>query len=133
MPLSEEALAFARKLAASKYRYPDDRIAIADLLERWKVGLATTPAERRIVLRLSREQKAIDIPDDTSVTSLPSVQKALEGMRSPADDGVSEDAGAQDEIPEMGDDDAEDLEMLEAEENALAGDDDFYADALGDV
>jgi hypothetical protein len=57
----------------------------------------------------------------------------LEGLRPPADDGVSEDAGEQDEVPEMGDDDAEDLEMLEAEENALAGDDDFYADALGDV
>jgi hypothetical protein len=104
-----DALAFARKLAASKYRYPDDLIAIADLLERWKVGLATTPTERRIVLRLPREQKALDIPDDTSVTSLPSVQKSLEGMRPPADDGVSEDAGAQDEIPEMGDDDAEDV------------------------
>ena len=107
MPLSEDALAFARKLAASKYRYPDDRIAIADLLERWKIGLATTPAERRMVLRLSREQKALDILDDTSITSLPSVQKALEGMRHPADDGDGEDAGAQDEAPEMGDDDAE--------------------------
>ena len=90
MPLSEDALAFARKLAASRYRYPDDRIAIADLLERWKIGLATTPAERRIVLRMSREQKALDIPDDTSVTSLPSAQKALEGMRRPADDGAAE-------------------------------------------
>jgi len=77
MPLSGDALAFARRLAASKYRYPDNRIAVADLLERWKLGLATTPAERRIVLRLSREQKAFDIPDDTSVTSLPSVQKAF--------------------------------------------------------
>lgn len=138
MPLSEDALAFARKLAASKYRYPDDRIAIADLLERWKIGLATTPAERRIVLRLSREQKDLEIPDDTSVTSLPSVQKALEGIRLPADDGAAEDAGAQgaevqDEGPEMGDDDAEDLETLEAEESALVDDDDFYADALGDI
>lgn len=133
MPLSEDALAFARKLAASKYRYPDDRIAIADLLERWKVGLATTPAERRIVLRLSREQKALDIPDDTAVTSMPSVRKVREGTGHSADEGVSEDAREQDEVPEMGDDDAEDLEMLEAEESALAGDDDFYADALGDV
>jgi hypothetical protein len=82
---------------------------------------------------LSREQKALDIPDDTSVTSLPSVQKALEGTRSPTGDGVVEDAKAQDEVPEMGDDDAEDLETLEAEENALAGDEDFYADALGDI
>jgi transposase InsO family protein len=132
MPLSEDALAFARKLAASKYRYPDDRIAIADLLERWKIGLATTPAERRIVLRLSREQKALDIPDDASAIP-PSVQKALEGARPAADDDVVDDAGAPDEVPEMGDDDAEDLETLEAEESALVGDDDFYADALGDI
>jgi transposase InsO family protein len=133
MPLSEDALAFARKLAASKYRYPDDRIAVADLLERWKIGLATTPAERRIVLRMAREQKALDIPDETSVTSLPSVQKALEGTRTPMDDGVGEPAPAPEEIPEMGDDDAEDLETLEAEETSLMDDEDFYADALGDV
>jgi hypothetical protein len=133
MPLSADALAFARKLAASKYRYPDDRIAVADLLERWRLGLAATPAERRIALRLSREQKALDIPDDTSVTSLPSVQKALEGTRPMANDGAVEDVEAEGEMPEMGDDDAEDLEMIEAEESALIGDDDFYADALGDI
>jgi transposase InsO family protein len=129
MPLSEDALAFARKLAASKYRYPDDRIAVADLLERWKVGLAATPAERRMVLRLSREQNALDLPEDTSVASLLSVQKALEGMRHPAGDKAGETA----EVPEMGDDDAEDLETLEAEESALVGDDDFYAHALADL
>jgi hypothetical protein len=128
MPLSEDALAFARKLAAARYRYPDDRIAIADLLERWKVGLATTPAERRIVLRLSREQNALDIPDGTSATP-PSVQKVMEGTLHPAGDGAEET----DETPEMGDDDAEDLETIEAEENSLVNDDDFYADALGDI
>jgi transposase InsO family protein len=133
MPLSEDALAFARKLAASRYRYPDDRIAVADLLERWKVGLAATPAERRIMLRMAREQNAFDIPDDDSVTSLPSVQKVLEGMRSSADDGAVEDARPPDAVPEAGDDDAEEEEMLEAEESALADDDDFYADALGDI
>jgi hypothetical protein len=133
MPLSEDALAFARKLAASKYRYPDDRIAVADLLERWKIGLATTPAERRIALRLSREQKALDIPGDTSVTSLPSVRKALEGTRPPAEGRAADDTDAQEEVPEMGDDDAEDLETLEAEESALVDGDDFYADALGDI
>jgi len=133
MPLSEDALAFARKLAASKYRYPDDRIAVADLLERWKTGLAATPAERRMVLRLSREQKAIDIPGGASAASLPSVQKALEGASPSADDGAGGETGPQGEEPEAGDDDAEDLEMLEAEENEFAGDDDFYADALGDA
>ena len=39
MPLSEDALRFARKLAASKYTYPDDRLAVADLLQRWNLGL----------------------------------------------------------------------------------------------
>jgi hypothetical protein len=133
MPLSEDALAFARRLAASRYRYPDDRIAVADLLERWKVGLAATPAERRMVLRLSREQRAIDIPGDASGVSLPSVQKALAGASPPAGDGAGGEAGPQGEEPEAGDDDAADLEMLEAEESELAGDDDFYADALGDA
>jgi hypothetical protein len=118
---------------ASRYRYPDDRIAVANLLERWKIGLAATPAERRMVLRLSRGQKAIDIPDDTCAASLPSVQKALEGTGPPPDDSAAGDTGPQDEEPEASDDDAEDLEMLEAEENELAGDDDFYADALGDA
>jgi hypothetical protein len=86
-----------------------------------------------MVLRLSRELKALDIPDDTSVTSLPSVRKVLEGTGPPADDRDGEEAGARDEVLEMGDDDAEDLETLEAEESALVDDDDLYSDALGDI
>lgn len=78
MPLSEDALQFARKLAASKYTYPDDRIAVADLLERWNLGLGTTPAERRMALRLSREETMLDQaePQDP-VTTLPSVARVL--------------------------------------------------------
>lgn len=46
MPLSQDALQFARKLAASKYTYPDDRLAVTDLLSggtsgwapRWRNG-----------------------------------------------------------------------------------------------
>lgn len=61
MPLSEDALTFARQLAAAKYRFPDDRLAVADLLQRWNLGLGTTIAERRMALRLSREQAAIEL------------------------------------------------------------------------
>ena len=41
MPLSEDALQFARKLAAVEVPYPDDRLAVADLLERWNLGLGS--------------------------------------------------------------------------------------------
>ncbi|MFJ2263657.1 helix-turn-helix domain-containing protein [Streptomyces sp. NPDC087844] len=121
MPLSKEALDFARKLAASKYRYPDDRLAVADLLERWNLGLGTTVPERRMALRLSREQAAIELPETEAETviSLPSVRKAL---------GVAPEMprGEMSESAEGGDDDEADLEDL-------ADEDDFYEDALEDV
>ncbi|WP_033285269.1 helix-turn-helix domain-containing protein [Streptomyces sp. NRRL F-525] len=128
MPLSEDALAFARKLAAAKYRYPDDRLAVADLLERWNLGLGTSIAERRMALRLSREQAGIELPETDGeaerVVSLPSVRKAL-GQEA----GPSEPVAAEPEpeaVAEGGDDDDADLEDLTDE-------DDFYADALEDV
>lgn len=119
MPLSEDALVFARKLAAAKYRYPDDRLAVADLLERWNLGLGTTPAERRMALRVSREQAALDLPSSDTAT-LASVRTAL-GRTTVTPTGQPPQPE-----PEMGDDDASELEDLAAE-------DDFYADALEDV
>ncbi|MFD9966618.1 helix-turn-helix domain-containing protein [Streptomyces sp. NPDC059011] len=123
MPLSEDALTFARKLAAAKYRFPDDRLAVADLLERWNVGLGTTLPERRMALRLSREQAAIELPrtEEETVVSLPSVRKAL-GQSTEREEPAEPVLTA---APEMGDDDEADLED--------GGDDDFYADALEDV
>ncbi|WP_329374740.1 helix-turn-helix domain-containing protein [Streptomyces sp. NBC_01483] len=122
MPLSEDALTFARQLAASKYRFPDDRLAVADLLERWNLGLGTTIAERRMALRLSREQAAIELPkgEAETVVSLPSVRKALGQDETPAEPREP------DAVTETGDDDEADLEDL-------ADDNDFYADALEDV
>lgn len=118
MPLSEDALAFARRLAAKKYRFPNDRLAVADLLERWNLGLDKSPAERRIALRVSREQAPLDLPlTQPPVSGLPSVRRALEGAPAEPESG-----------PEPlieGDDDAEDQADLT--------DEDFYADALEDV
>lgn len=122
MPLSEDALTFARQLAASKYRFPDDRLAVADLLQRWNLGLGTTIAERRMALRLSRDQAAIELPESEAetVVSLPTVRKAL------GHDEETAESRKPDVVTETGDDDEADLEDL-AEEN------DFYADALEDV
>ncbi|MCM8555987.1 Mu transposase C-terminal domain-containing protein [Streptomyces sp. STCH 565 A] len=119
MPLSEDALAFARKLAAAKCRYPDDQLAVADLLDRWSLGLGHTLVERRMALRLSREHTGIELPTtgEPPVPMLPSVRRAL---------GAEPEAGRgrgmrpDQAEPEGGDDDEADL-------------DDFYADALDDA
>jgi hypothetical protein len=124
MPLSEDALQFARKLAASKYTYPDDRLAVADLLERWNLGLGSSVAERRIALRLSREASLLDAAAPTDeVTALPSVARVL-AMAAPAD--VDDTAPVQEDEPEAGDDDTDD-------ELDTFDEDDFYADALEDA
>lgn len=124
MPLSEDALQFARKLAASKYTYPDDRLAVADLLERWNLGLGSSVAERRIALRLSREASMLDTGEPTDeVTALPSVARVL-AMAAPAD--VDDTAPVLEDGSEAGDDDTDD-------ELDTFDEDDFYADALEDA
>lgn len=102
MPLSDEALRFARRLAADKYRFPDDRLALEELLARWQDGVGTTRAERRLMLRLTRAHKPLS--DD-----LPYLQDTGETAAACADD---------DPEPETGDDDIADEP------------DDYYHDAL---
>lgn len=124
MPVSEEALQFARRLAASRDRFPDDKTAVRDLFERWNLGLGTTLVERRMALRLAREQAALDLPapEDRAAT-LPSVRRLME---------LPDAAGPQlapGVMPEAGDDDCAD----EADFVELEDDTDFYADALEDA
>ncbi|UQX10998.1 Mu transposase C-terminal domain-containing protein [Candidatus Mycobacterium methanotrophicum] len=124
MPLSEDALQFARKLAASKYTYPDDRLAVADLLERWNLGLGSSVTERRMALRLSREAALLDTAeDDDPVARLPSVARVLAMATAPT---PIDTAPVEEDEPETGDDDAED-------ELDAVDEDDFYADAFEDA
>lgn len=125
MPLSEDALAYARKLGAAKYTYPDDRLAVADLLERWNLGLGNTLAERRMALRLSREAASIELPQrGEEVVTLPSVARVLAAAGPLAPD--AEEEAPQEPDPETGDDDA-------ADDLGAADEDDFYADAFEDA
>lgn len=91
MPLSEDALQFARRLAAAKYTYPDDKIAVADLFERWNLGLGSTRTERRIALRMARETSALlddRTPDEGDrVSELPSVARVLNPQHTDSDPG----------------------------------------------
>lgn len=98
MALSEDALRYARRKAAEKYRYPDDRLAIDDLLERWNLGLGATLAERRIALRLAREESLITPDPD-----LPPEYDGGDGQERMGPDADADAVG--------GDDDDEDTAM----------------------
>jgi hypothetical protein len=120
MPFSDDALQFARKLAATKYQFPDDRLAVADLLERWNLGLSTTLPERRMALRISREQATEDLPDSGEpVASLPSVRRILDAPEAHKPEPEPPAAA------EHGDDDTVDLDDITG--------DGFYDDAWQDV
>jgi hypothetical protein len=82
MPMSQEATKFARELAAKKYRHFDDKLALAELLERRALGQGRSMAERRIDLRLAREQDSLaaDLAAGSAAASAPSPgAKALSG------------------------------------------------------
>lgn len=91
-PMNEDGLKDARKLAAAKYRHFDDKLALAELLERRKLSQGHTMAERRAALRLSRQQSTlgIDIHAAVSVPELHTAERVLHAPESPhADDETS--------------------------------------------
>lgn len=127
VPFSGEALAYARRLAATENRFPDDRRVLAELLERWDVGLARKPTERRMALRLSQQRQARvrdeQATPEVEVVQLSSVRAVLEP---PADQGPDLEVIA-------GDDDGDDELAAAAPDEALhdeVSDIEFYADAF---
>lgn len=87
MPFSADTLAFAKRMAVEHDRFPDAATALAELLQRWQVGLSDTPAERRIALRAAAVQAAPALPI-TAASALPVLSDA--GMA--ADGGAADDA-----------------------------------------
>src|SRR5271168_631303 len=86
MPMSEDALKFARTLAASKYCYPDDRLAAADLMELFHTGCSSDCRWYQAVIRyatsgfgLSTTEYSVASPEITRLCS----PRTLTGM-SPA-------------------------------------------------
>ncbi len=126
-PFSSEALAYARQMAAQRDRFPDDRRALADLLDRWQVGLASNPRERRMALRLSQQRAArVEKPSETPDHEASGMAKVLALVAAP---GEPQAGGG----PLGGDDDAEDELLAAAPDEREASDPDdteFYADAM---
>jgi transposase InsO family protein len=143
LPFSFEALAYARRLAAQADRFPDTERTLGELLDRWGVGLAGTPTERRMALRLAQQRAAIQPAAAEEVAGLASVRTVLDATTADRAD-AGEPAGAptatlaEDADPmaasgplgggsgELGDDDAD--EDLDADPDSDQGD--YYADAV---
>lgn len=125
VPFSAEALAYARRLASKSQRFPDDRRALAELLDRWDAGLTRNPTERRMALRLSQQREdRLMLPEDdaSSVTELASVRavNARTGSVGPGELSPRE---------LLGDDD--DPDELDAVPDDEVDDADYYLDAFG--
>ena len=117
-PMTEDGLAFARQLAKKKYRYFDNKLALAELLERRNLSQGRTPAERIAALRVSRQQSSLDIDMAAAVevSQLPTVVDTIENAA--AFDDAGQDAAAFDD---------------DLDEAPLGAYDGFYDDVLEDV
>jgi hypothetical protein len=76
-PMNEDRLKFARKVA--KASHFDDKLALAELLQRRKLSQGHTMAERRAALRLSRQQSTLglDVLAAITVPDLPTAKRIL--------------------------------------------------------
>jgi hypothetical protein len=126
VPFSAETLAYARRLARQTERFPDDRRALGELLERWEAGLTRNPTERRMALRLAQQRedrvRAGEDEEGATVTELASVRAVAKRI------GAAEVDEPPPTAELLGDDD--DL----AELDALAGDEldsGYYGEAFG--
>jgi hypothetical protein len=113
MPFSEDTLHFARQFFSRDHDFIDDQKALLDLFDRWQLGMGKSPAERRMALRLARQEAALSNQvgndDAESVAALTSV-KALPQVRPggfPTEGSLYEDGDDDDpfELTEDYDDD----------------------------
>jgi len=77
-PFSEEALHYARRIVLGEHGFVDDRLALDELLTRWNLHMGASAAERRMALRMARQDAVLSnqIPstDAAVVAALPAVQ-----------------------------------------------------------
>ncbi|MFJ2217753.1 transposase [Streptomyces sp. NPDC101062] len=129
LPLSADALAYAKALAAAKDGPPDVGAALSGLLEAWNMGLAENRTERRIALRTAAEraeQQQAETEDETA--ALTSVQRFLltQQLQASGPDECEADPPVEPLPQDGGDDDSDD--ELDAEDDPKTLD--FYAAAL---
>jgi transposase InsO family protein len=114
-PFSEEALQYARRIVLQEHGFVDDQLALDELLTRWNLHMGVSAKERRMALRMSRQDEAlsnqVELTDAAVVAGLPTVQ-AVTGRadRPPAgpEETAAGDDDTDDELTEDYDDDSMD-------------------------
>lgn len=127
MPLSEDAMQYARQLAVAKGRSDDPAIALSVLLEHWNIGLGDSPLDRRIAIRMSRERAALtgDLATEEDPRNL---AKTLPGGAAPTSPPTYESF----DLVEDTDDLDELLNSTNADDEGEEPDEDYYAEAFED-
>lgn len=112
VPFSDDGLSFARRLVLQEHGFVEDQFALRELLKRWNLSMGVSPEERRIALRMSRQEQALsrqaDADDAQSVLGLPSVA-ALQNDDRPAlqtamSGSADQQDGDDDDVAELEDD-----------------------------
>jgi len=126
MPFAADTLAYARKLAIAAGRHVDDRVALAELLDRWDAGLIRHPAERRMAVRASEQRQArLQAAAGGAGTAQAQALPAAAAAGQPEQRAAEPHPAAQ----LSGDDDTDDELDTAAADEPAAGED-FYASAL---
>jgi hypothetical protein len=101
MVFSDDALAYARELAVQQHGFVDEQFALRELFKRWNLSIELSPKERRIALRMSREEqmlsKQVEADDAQTVSALSSLTALTDAGGSRIELGR--------DGPEMGDED----------------------------
>jgi transposase InsO family protein len=117
-PMNEDGLHFARDLARKMHRHFDDKLALAELLERRHLSQGVTRAELRAALRLSRQQSTLGVDVQTAVNALelPTAKRVL-AATSASESADRDEAGFVDDL----------------DDDLVVDDGHFYVDVLEDI
>lgn len=97
-PMNEDGLHFARELAKTKNVTADDKLALAEFLERRNLSQGQPWPNQRAALRLSREQSnlSIDASAAAAVVGRPDAKHALSGHELVFNDELDDDPNIDD-------------------------------------
>ena len=84
-PFSEEALQYARRIVLREHGFVDDRLALDELLTRWNLHMGVSAAERRMALRMSRQDEALSNQIETTDAAVVAGLPAVQAVTGPAD------------------------------------------------